>query len=67
MTPAQYAHKLGVELKTVSEVSGVPLRTLQRWKTTKPFVFAAVCEKCRPFVSINDRIEKAKKQQERER
>lgn len=30
----------------ISTISGVPLRTLQRWRTTKPFVFKAVCEKC---------------------
>lgn len=30
----------------ISKLSGVPLRTLQRWRTTKPFVFEAVCEKC---------------------
>lgn len=32
-------------LTRISKLSGVPLRTLQRWRTTKPFVFAAVCEK----------------------
>lgn len=32
-------------LTRISKLSGVPLRTLQRWRTTKPFVFEAVCEK----------------------
>ena len=33
-------------LTQISTTSGVPLRTLQRWRTTKPWLFAAVCEKC---------------------
>ena len=34
-------------LTKISTISDVPLRTLQRWRTTKPFVFAAVCEKAK--------------------
>ena len=32
-------------LTQTSTISGVPLRTLQRWRTSKPWIFAAVCEK----------------------
>lgn len=38
-------------LTRISKLSGVPLRTLQRWRTTKPFVFAAVCEKVARYES----------------
>lgn len=38
-------------LARISKISGVPLRTLQRWRTTKPFVFEAVCEKAARYES----------------
>lgn len=33
-------------LTQLSTLSGVPVRTLQRWRKTRPFVYQAVVEKC---------------------
>lgn len=33
-------------LTQISKISGVPLRTLQRWRTSRPFAYRAVVEKC---------------------
>ena len=38
-----------MNLTQASKISGVPLRTLQRWRTTKPWLFAAVCEKAADY------------------
>lgn len=46
MTPSQKAKALGCDsLAQVIEVSGVPRSTLADWHESRPFVFAAVCEK----------------------
>lgn len=46
MTPSKKSIQLcGLTLEQVASISGVPRRTLHDWCKTKPFVFAAVCEK----------------------
>lgn len=46
MTPSKKAKALGCDsLTQVISVSGVPRSTLTDWHESRPFVFAAVCEK----------------------
>lgn len=46
MTPLTKAKQLDCKsIIRVAHVSGVPLRTLQGWFTSRPFVFEAVYEK----------------------
>lgn len=41
-------------LTQISKISGVPLRTLQRWRTSRPFVYQAVVEKCERYKAKRD-------------
>lgn len=57
MTPSQKAKALGCDsLAQVITVSGVPRSTLADWYESRPFVFAAVCEKVAWHKAIADAI-----------